>query len=251
MEQAAALAGPAGRLTLLAVTGETGAGRFRQAAISPARAQHVLDSAADIAKRVGVPVVKALADTESAAQTILEQAPSHDLLAIGAPVSGWIAGPFSGAVGDTTLTDRETPVLAARPRSEAHDSAGFPTHVLVASDGTPDSDRVVELAARIAGDHNANLTYLHAVGVESREHPAHVQAQVQALRASFDGQLAIEIEASAPRNAILAAAKQCEASLVVVGRCHRDGMRAFAGVSHRIAHEAPCSVLLSPALKRD
>ena len=44
VEQAADLAGPDGRLTLLAVTAVTGAGVNRRAAISPARAEQLLSA---------------------------------------------------------------------------------------------------------------------------------------------------------------------------------------------------------------
>ena len=54
VRQAAALAGPGGHLTLLAVTAVTGAGRYTTAAISPARVEHVLEHAESIAEELGV-----------------------------------------------------------------------------------------------------------------------------------------------------------------------------------------------------
>jgi nucleotide-binding universal stress UspA family protein len=54
VEQAAALAGPTGQLTLLAVTAETGSGTHKFAAIGSARAKRLLERATRIAESAGV-----------------------------------------------------------------------------------------------------------------------------------------------------------------------------------------------------
>ena len=54
VEQAAMLAGPDAELTLLAVTGVTGSGPYKSAAIAHTRAKLILHHAAAIAHAVGV-----------------------------------------------------------------------------------------------------------------------------------------------------------------------------------------------------
>ncbi|HWJ50730.1 MAG TPA: universal stress protein [Solirubrobacteraceae bacterium] len=243
VEQAAALAGPAGRLTLLAVTAVEGAGAFRNAAISPARAEHLLDHAAEIAADVGVSSTQVVDPASPAAQVILDRAADHDLLAIGAPVTSWLGGMFIGGVAETALGSFTTPLLVAHPTRPGID---FARRMIIASDGLDGSDELVELAARLAHSRQASVVLVHAVGVESYSSPHAIQAQQHRLELALDGEVETQIVAESAHDAIVEAAKATAASLIVMGSRRLEGLRALGSVSRRVVHEAHCSVLLLP-----
>jgi nucleotide-binding universal stress UspA family protein len=243
VEQAAALAGPAGHLTLLAVTAVSGAGAYKSAAISPARAGRLLERAAGIADEAGVSSSQVVDPASPASQVILERASDHDLLAIGAPVSSWLGGMFIAGVAVTALGSFATPLLTARP---LHGEQDFARRILVASDGLEGSDAVVELAGRLARSQDASVILLHAIGVESNSSPLSVREQTRKLELASGGAIDTQIVAGSARKVIVEASRSAGASLVVMGSRRLDGLRAFGSVSRRVVHEAPCSVLLVP-----
>jgi len=246
VEQAAALAGPTGHLTLLAVTAVTGGGAFRHAAISGGRAELVLDRAGDIAYNAGVAATKVVDPGEPAVDVIVQRSAGHELLAIGAPVTSWLGGMFVGNVASRTLGELTTPLLAARALPPEH---RFAERVIVASDGLEESDRVVDLAGRLARSRGAELVLLHAIGVESNARPHRIEDQARRLRDALGRPIQTRIEPAEPRELILAsAALNGASSLVVMGSRRLEGLRALGSVSRRIVHEARCSVLLVPPL---
>lgn len=244
VEQAAAMAGPTGHLTLLAVTAVTGGGAFRHAAISGSRAELVLDRAGDIAYNAGVASTKVVDPGEPAVEVILQRAAGHELLAIGAPVTSWLGGMFVGKVASKALGGFTTPLLAARALPLEH---RFAERVIVASDGLCESDRVVDLAGRLAHSRGSELVLLHAIGVESNARPHRIEDQIRRVQDTLGRPIQTRIEAAEPRELILAsAALNGAASLLVMGSRRLDGVRALGSVSRRIVHEARCSVLLVP-----
>jgi nucleotide-binding universal stress UspA family protein len=247
VEQAAALAGPDGHLTLLAVTAVEGAGAFRNAAISPARAEHLLGHAAEIAREAGVSSTQVVDPASPAAQVILDRAADHDLLAIGAPVTSWLGGMFIGGVAETALGSFTTPLLVAHPTRHGHD---FARRILVASDGLEGSDEVVEMAARLAHSRQASVVLVNAVGVESNSSPHAIQAQLHELELTLGGEVETQIVVESAHDAIVEAAKSTAASLIVMGSRRLEGLRSLGSVSRHVVHEAHCSVLLLPPQNR-
>ncbi len=241
VEQAAALAGPDGRLTLLAVTAVEGTGAFRNAAISPARADHLLDHAAQIARDAGVSSTQVVDPASPAAQVILDRAADHDLLAIGAPVTSRLGGMLIGGVAETVLGSFTTPLLVAQATRAGHD---FAQRILVASDGLDGSDELVELASRLARSRRASVVLVHAVGVESYSSPHAIQTQEHRLELALDGEVETQIVVESAHDAIVEAAKATAASLIVMGSRRLEGLRALGSVSRHVVHEAHCSVLL-------
>jgi nucleotide-binding universal stress UspA family protein len=174
---------------------------------------------------------------------ILERASQYDLLAIGAPATSWLGGALIGGVGATALGSFTTPLLAARAvRGARH----FARRVLVASDGSHDSDHVVALAGRLARSQDAKLTLLHVVGIEGRARPRRIHEQARTLELAFEGQSELRIEAGRARGVIVETARSARASLVVMGSRRLEGLRALGSVSRRVVHDAHCSVLLVP-----
>ena len=244
VEQASALVGPTGQLTLLAVTAVTGSGQYRSAAISPSRADRVLAWASKISEAAGVRTARMVETAGPPDAVILEEASRHELLAMGAPAASPLGGMLADGVGTAALKALTTPLLAARPaRARAEQFAG---RLLVASDGSDASDAVVELAARLAGARGASVVLLHAVGVESQSSRHCIERQGRDLERACGRHFELRILAGGAREQIVKAAADPEVSLIVMGSRRLGGLRVLGSVSRHVVHEAGCSVLLVP-----
>lgn len=243
VRMAAGLAGPSGHLTLLAVTAVSGSGAYASAAISPGRVEYLLDCAKRIADEAGVPSTTAVDPGSPPEKVILERASYHDLLAIGAPATSWLGGMLIGGVAATALSQFTTPMLIVRKSSTGSLRGG---RILVASDGEEDSDRIVELARRLGRSQGAQVTLVNALAGESKMNPRRIQAQTRALELTLPGMGEACIEPGKAWDVILNAAESTNAALIVMGSRRLGGLRALGSVSRRVAHDAPCSVLLLP-----
>lgn len=239
---AANLAGPNGHLTLLAVTAESGTGAHGTADISPKRAELVLSNARRIAHDRGVPCNTVVDPGSPPVDVILARARDHDLFAIGAPATSWLGGMLLGGVTTVALSEFTTPMLVVRRSFTSLRGQ----RILVASDGEDDSDRLVELAGRLAQNQGADVTLVHAPGVESKTNTRAIEAQARALQLAVPDGGEPLIEPGKPWDVILEAAEHRKAALVVIGSRRLSGLRAFGSVSRRVVHDAPCSVLVVP-----
>ncbi len=241
VEQAAILAGPQGRLTLLAVTAVAGTGSYRHAAIGPQRAQRILERAERIAHAAGIACVGVIEPDGPPSQLVLERAAEHDLLALGAPATSWLGGRFIDSVADAALGSFTVPLLAAHalPRGGHR----FLERILVASDGLDGSEQMVELVVRLAREHDAGVTLLH-VG-SSQEHPDAIDEQAGRLRAEIDGACEVRIEVGGAAEKIVAVAEQDGSSLVVMNSRRLGGWKAIGSVSRHVVRDSHCSVLLA------
>lgn len=244
VEQAAILAGPQARITLLAVTAETGSGVYKHAAISPRRAEGILEHAERIAQEAGVSCAGVIEPEGPPTQQVLRHAAGRDLLALGAPATSWLGGRFLESVADGALDVLTAPVLAARALpAGAH---RFPERILLASDGLDGSDELVDWVGRLAGEHGSSVTLLHTIGVESNARPHRIQEQGNRLERAIDGACVARVEVGAPAELIIDAAKGDASSLVVMGSRRLGGLKAIGSVSRKVVHKAHCSVLLVP-----
>jgi nucleotide-binding universal stress UspA family protein len=251
VEHAAALTGTQGHLTFLAVTSFRSEGGYRGPAIGPGQATEILEQAADIARGAGVPFTKEVDPRSPPARVILDWSARYDLLALGAPASSWPAKLLSVGVGDAALGGFTNALLVARPLAGERQ---FGDRIVVASDGSEASSALVDLVARLARPHGSHVTLVHALGRESpirrgrtREQEQTLQEQLQKLeRTLAAGTCELQIKPGRPANAIVSAANDADASLVVMGSRRLDGLRAMGSVSRRVAHQARCSVLLVP-----
>src|SRR5205085_1997247 len=81
--QAASLARPTGKLTLLAAACEVGVGLTAQAGLSRAHAQRALERAADVARDGGACPRVEIVETPDARDALLCAATTHELLVLG------------------------------------------------------------------------------------------------------------------------------------------------------------------------
>jgi nucleotide-binding universal stress UspA family protein len=243
VRMAAALAGPDGHLTLLAVTAVSGSGAYAGAAIAPKRADLVLRNAKRIADRAGVRSTRAVDPGSPPVEVILARARAHDLLAIGAPATSWLGGMLIGGVATVALSHFTTPMLVAR-RFAVGSLRG--REILLASDGEEGSARIVELSGRLGASQGARVTLVNAIGAESKMNPRAIQAQARALKQIVPDAGEPVVEPGKAVEVILRAAKNSNAALLVIGSRRLAGLRAFGSVSRRVVHDAPCSVLVIP-----
>jgi nucleotide-binding universal stress UspA family protein len=243
VEQAAALAGRDGRLTLLLVTSFSSEGAYRSPAIGSAQAKRIVDRAREIAHEAGVPSTVEVDPATPPSQVILDWSAQRDLLALGAPTTPRLRGMFIAGVADTALGSFTTPLLVARSTPGEHE---FGHRILVASDGREGSDELVELGQRLARARGADMILLHASGHESHARRERVEEQGRRLEGTAVGGNEVRVEHGSAHDVIVAAAESMGASLVVMGSRRLDGLRAMGSVSRRVVHEPPCSVLLVP-----
>jgi len=244
VEQAAALVGAGGRLTLLAVTATGSAGESRSAAISPKRAERVLAHARQLARHAGADVTTEIEPEGPAQRVILERAADHDLLALGAPWISWLGGLILEGVASAALGAVRTPVLAARAVPGGIER--FAERILLASDASDESDELVEMAIAMALPRSGHVTLLHVAGVESRSRPHHIEAQGARLADALTGGSEVRVEVGDPDDEIVDVAGVGGNTLVVMGSRRASGVSALGSVSRKVLHNAHCSVLLVP-----
>lgn len=243
VEQAAALTGPGGNMTLLAVTSFRAEGAYRPPAIGPLRVKEILDRAVRIADDARVTTTVDVDPATPPAEVILEWAAEHDLLAMGAPTTSWPGGIFGGGPTAAALGSLITPLLVARP---VPDGAGAGGPILVASDGLEGSDQLVEFAGRLARARGASVHLLHAAGHESGKRDDRIAEQAGRLELALGGSSSVAIEAGSARTVIAETARTLDAPLVVMSSRRLHGPLTIGSVSRHVVHRAGCSVLLVP-----
>ena len=242
VRQAAALIGPGGKLTLLLVTSFRDQYKRQAPAINATDAHEILKRAEAIALEAGVTPRIEVDPASPPADVVLDWTEGHDLLAIGAPASSWLAGLFVAGVGDSTHRELPMPLLTARSAVHAETLCD---HVLIASDGLEDSAMPLAVTAGLADPRSSRVTLLHAVG-HRRPAEGPLLAQVEWLRGQGFAQADLMLRHGRAHEVIADVAERLEASLVVIGSRRRTGTRSLGSVSRHVIHEAGCSVLTVP-----
>jgi nucleotide-binding universal stress UspA family protein len=143
-----------------------------------------------------------------------------------------------GSVATTVLHEARCSVFVARER----DLERFPRTVVLGVDGSPHSARAAEVAHDLAARLGAEVRAVTATGRGSRLLPGGPpEADVDAARRAAPG---VHVDERRPVDALVAAVREVDADLLIVGARGLRGVRAMGSVSERIAHEAPCSVVV-------
>ena len=238
VREACALAGQRGHVALVCVISSKGAGLTAQATIEPWRASEALERAMRQTRVAGVPSSVYLLRSPHAADAVLRAAADGDILVVGTHEGSRASGIALGSVGTTALHRSTAPVLVARARPEE-----APASILVASDGSAESDRACEYACRIAA-RDAKVTLFSAMHDEDPEVRTALGRQAVELEEATGREPTVVTTDGKPAEAIVDAARAVDATLIVVGSRGRTGLQALGSVSERVAHRAPCSVLV-------
>jgi nucleotide-binding universal stress UspA family protein len=162
-----------------------------------------------------------------------------DLISVGSHGSSRTAGILFGSVATAMAHYAPCCVLIAR---DAGEGETFPRVILHAGDGSPDSLEAAHLAGRLAARHEATLVTLHVRTGSDRGSGA-AEESVSMIEAGGPEPV-IELADGAPQRRIVEVAGRIGASLIVVGSRGLTGLKALGSVSERVAHRAPCSVLV-------
>ena len=179
-------------------------------------------------------------EAENPARRLLELAAGHDLLVIGILGHSRAGGIMIGSAATAAVHRSPVPVLVAR---RPPDGVEFPSRILLATGGTPLSDDAANLTAGLAARHGAHVGI---VAARDAERPAwQVVAEEAATIIAATGTEPLILDERGPTHRVVAtAADNMRASLVVTGSRGLSGVSAIRSVSERIAHAAPCSVLV-------
>lgn len=238
--QAAILAGDGARLALLGVAWEEGSGASARATIEPHRLAAALETARLEARSLGVSPSVETRESRDDTATLLAEAAQHDLLVLGASAPSRATGLLAGSTATAAAHGSPVPVLLAR---RPPDGVEFPGSILAAIDGTPATTGVATTAASLARAHDAQVTVVAPRGVGVTERRRIAEA-IATIAVTTGAEPLVLDEHSAAHKAIAGAAATVEAGLVVIGSRGLQGVHALASVSERVAHEAPCSVLI-------
>lgn len=139
-----------------------------------------------------------------------------------------LTGIMLGAITTTLLHEARCSVLVARPLA---DGRAAPRTIVVGVDGSNESLVAAQAAATIAGRCGGSVRAIAAAAGKPLDDDALATAGLQVER----------VEAP-PVDALVEAAEA--ADLLVVGSRGLHGIRALGSVSERVAHRAPCSILV-------
>ncbi|HYN90595.1 MAG TPA: universal stress protein [Thermoleophilaceae bacterium] len=240
-EQAIALSGPSTALVFVCVREARGAGATRQATISAERADTALEEAVEAAREAGIDAAAEIIPGHDPRTLLLEEASRSDLLVV-ASHGGLRAGGIAlGSTASAAVHRAAVPVLVAR---RPPDGIVFPESILVATDGSPDAERAVELTARIGHRHRATV-YLLSVDPGPHGNPSRIAVDAVDLTVALGMEPTVLRTTGHADERILEAAASERVALVAVGSGGLSGARALGSVSERVAHRAPCSVLVA------
>ncbi len=241
--QAIAIAGTEAKLTFIAVAHRVGAGLVEQAELSEPRAEEALKRAEAAARRAGASAETDLRSGTPPSDVLLDAAASHDLLVVGGHDQSRVGGIMTGSTASQAAhrTDRAL-LMARRPPSGEE----FLDRVLLASDGSPGSWPAARAASHLARAHGSRVEIVY---VPDGVHPGlhrELARQVVAIEEETGSEPAVADWPGHVPARILEVADAERSSLIVIGRRGLKGLRALGSVSERVAHRAPCSVLLVP-----
>jgi nucleotide-binding universal stress UspA family protein len=238
--QAALLTDEGAALTYIALSREQGRGATAVATLTHEYAHDRLQRVRDDARELAVEPSLLHEQADDPARRLLALAAGKDLLVLGIAGHSRTSGIIIGSAATAALHRSPVPVLVAR---RPPDGVGFPERIVLASDGTPMSDGAAELTARLAAHHGASVGIVGARDGELSGRPGLAEHSARIKLATGTEPVFVD-EPGPPHRAVAAAARDFGASLVICGSRGLRGISALRSVSERIAHAAPCSVLV-------
>jgi nucleotide-binding universal stress UspA family protein len=241
VRQAGALVGPDSTIQLVAVVHEWGADPTAGARLSHAQARQALQTAELVLGESPAYVITRIVRGHPAWSTLLAEAHKADLLVLGRHGNSRAGGIVYGSTATNVIHRGRLPLLIAH---EPPAGAAFPGRILVAADGPghpEDAVRAAAMIARHAG--TTDITLLRLDWSRQVRRPEISEAVADVTRVT--GAEPVEIMlGGAPHRHIREEAEWQQASLIVMGTRGLTGVRSLWSVSERVAHEAPCSVLI-------
>jgi nucleotide-binding universal stress UspA family protein len=161
-----------------------------------------------------------------------------DLVAVGAHGVSRPAGIVFGSVATAMAHHAPCSVLIARPSP----SGSFPGPIVHATDGSDEAVEAGRIAGRLAARHGVEILTLSVA--DDVERGAAVAGEGATAVAEGGAEPQTRVERGSPHRGVVAVASEVGASLIVIGSRGLTGVQALGSVSERVAHHAPCSVLV-------
>lgn len=235
---AATLTVPGGRLDLVAVVGEpTQRLRTAQVLLTRAAAEQALRRATRTARDAGADPVGRIVEAGPDRHPLVRAAAGHDLLVVGSHGGGRGEGILGASMATASVHEAPCPVLVAR------DGPPFPGTVLLADDGGTAAGEAARVTAALAARHGCHV-FVAAPGLLDRQHRHRLAEDCLQVRSATGREPVIVDVEGPPARMLPVLAERLEISMIVLGSRGRLGVRALASVSERVAHDAPCSVLI-------
>jgi nucleotide-binding universal stress UspA family protein len=164
---------------------------------------------------------------------------SADLVSVGSHGMSRPTGIFAGSVTSAMAHHAPCSVLIAR---KSKDGAEFPSRILHAGDGSPESQQAARVAGVIASRRGGSVATLH-INDDGTSPSQLAEEAVSLIEATGVEPVTLAKEGS-PHREIVETANSMGTSLIVLGSRGLKGLKALGSVSERVAHQAPCSVLI-------
>ena len=174
-------------------------------------------------------------------EVLLAAADDADLLTVEAAHHSRVVGILLGDVATSAAHHAHCDLLIARPLPAERP---FAADLLLAYDGSPGADRAAAAAAAIARDHDSRVTVASFAHADGARREAVARTVVDLTEATGREPVVVSGDGD-PHESIVQIASAVESSLIVMGARGVTGLRALGSVSERVAHEAPCSVLIT------
>jgi nucleotide-binding universal stress UspA family protein len=191
----------------------------------------------DRAREAGVDAREEWIHAPTLGEALLRAAASHDLVVIGASSHARPAGIVLGEPATLLVHRCPVPVLIAR-------DAPLRSGIVAATRALPSDRPALTAAAHLAARLGAELTVVHVTERHDERRANELSAELANARALLGRGIDYYREYGAAARAILETTRGDGAGLVVVGSTGRAGLSAVVSVSERVAHLAPCSVLV-------
>ncbi|MGN6276975.1 MAG: universal stress protein [Solirubrobacterales bacterium] len=238
VEQALALCGEESELSFLAVC----SGGDDRLGLERDRGEAALTAARARASLAGVASRGLLLESAHPSRTIVERAPAHDLLVIGAHGGKGTEGAMLGRTATAAAHRPERAVLIAR-RSLGH--IRFPGGLLFATDGSPSSWAAAKIASALGCEARPGVRVIYASEDNDPLRYQQVIRQLELIEAETGIPLQVLHKPGAIPGRICQAAESGHSSLIVIGHS-ASAATALSRASELVIHHAPCSVLVAP-----
>jgi len=197
----------------------------------------VVEQAVARAQEAGAKACARYFRTARLADAVLAAVALYDLVVVGAHRHSRATGIVLSELATELVHRCSLPVLVARDHPLA-------SGVVAATRGVPADRAAITAGTHIAARLGAEMTIVHVPERGDEHRQSELKAEV-ANAGALLGRSLDYVELEGPRaRAIVDVAEGDGAGLVVVGSEGKQGLPALRSVSERVAHHAPCSVLV-------
>jgi len=230
--------------------------------------QELLAEQVRTVEEAGGSVAEAYLKTEEPADEIISLAEElgAGMIVVGSRGRGGIRRALMGSVSEDVVIHAHCPVLVVRGQEQPGGDSLFPARIVLAVDGSRESDAAAHLAASLSDGTGSELYLVHAgptshlpysypylaENVESffeqakEEARKFLEERAERLGSETDAPVHTHLRPGKPEKEIVELAEEVDAGLVILGSRGLGGVRRalMGGVSDAVIRHAHCPVLV-------